>query len=209
MVDDFSGEVRELVIPFTASPSGGDLFVLQKEERRNAYVLLAGYTPGLDADPPSECVALFTVHGVVQSVFGYPNEEAYWHDPRGEIGQRVVEIVGSKWPNEIDSYNERTFGSAFPWAQPTRHFFFGSKDVSAQFLATDVTLDLFSDHPVAASFEQATRLAVRAPPRASGHVGATSPHATRRKSPDHAFVKASEMAPRSDTEVPPPPAQTL
>ena len=131
MVDDFSGEVRELVIPLRRLPPAA---ICSCSRRRNVgtHMCSAGYTPGLDADPPSECVALFTVHGVVQSVFGYPNEEAYWHDPRGEIGQRVVEIVGSKWPNEIDSYNERTFGSAFPWAQPTRHFF-GSKDVSAAF----------------------------------------------------------------------------
>jgi hypothetical protein len=86
-------------MPLTVIPGGG-LFVLQNEESQNAYLLLIGYTPSLDAEARHECVALFTVRKVVQSVFGYPNEEAYWHDPRGEIATRVVEIVGSKWADE-------------------------------------------------------------------------------------------------------------
>lgn len=159
MADYTTGEVRELDIPFTVSPSGGGLYVLQAEERRNAYVILLGYTPSLDADDRRECVALFTVRGVLQSVFGYPNEEAYWHDPRGKIGTRVVEIVGSKWTDEIDSYNERTYGTALPWSQPRRHFFFGSKDASVQFLATDIEIEMFAE-PRGSAFEQARQVAL-------------------------------------------------
>ena len=160
VVDDVNGTVRELDIPFTGEPSGGGLFVLQNEESQNAYVLLIGYTPSLDAEARHECVALFTVRKVVQGVFGYPNEEAYWHDPRGEIATRVVEIVGSKWADEIDSYNERTYGTALPWPQ-TRHFFLGSKDASVQFLASDIAIDLFSEQPMSSAFQQAKQVALK------------------------------------------------
>jgi hypothetical protein len=159
VVDDTNGEVRELDFPFTVSLSGGGLFVLQMEERRNAYAILIGYTPSLEAADRRECVALITVRGVLQSVYGYPNEEAYWHDPRGEIGTRVVEIVGSTWADEIDSYNERTFGTPYPWSRQRRHFFLGSKDASVQFLATDIEIDLFAE-PLGSAFEQARQVAL-------------------------------------------------
>ena len=162
MADDTNGTVQELDFPFTISPSGGGLFVLQKEERSNAYVLLIGYTPSLHAEPRRECVGLFTVRAVIQSVFGYPNEEAYWRDPRGKIGDRVVEIVGSKWTDDIDAYNQRTFGTAYPWSRPwpRRHFFFGSKDESVQFLASDIKIELFTDEPLSSAYERATASAL-------------------------------------------------
>ena len=41
-----------------------------------------------------------------------------------------------------------------------RHFSFGSKDASVQFLAREVEIELFDEHPVASAFEQARQEAL-------------------------------------------------
>jgi hypothetical protein len=33
-------------------------------------------------------IAIVSLVRCIQSVFGYPNDEAYWHDPRGGAGDR-------------------------------------------------------------------------------------------------------------------------
>jgi hypothetical protein len=38
-----------------------------------------------------ECVALITAIAFMQSVFGYPDEEAFRHDPRDQLGIKIVE----------------------------------------------------------------------------------------------------------------------
>ena len=127
------------------------------------YAVLSGYTPSLKASDRRECVGLFTVRGVVQMIYGYPNEEAYWHDPRGDLSHGASEIVGSPWSESINSYNATTFGSSYIEGEPTlfRHFFVGSKDSSAQFLARDLTLDLFEEPTLLAAYRKAVEDALR------------------------------------------------
>jgi hypothetical protein len=70
----------------TPSPSGDGLCLLQEKEVHDVFVLLAGCTPSLDAPDRKQATALVTVVGLIQSVFGYPNEEAFWFDSRGDPG---------------------------------------------------------------------------------------------------------------------------
>jgi hypothetical protein len=159
-----SGTIRQLRFPFTVSPSGGDLAVFGVEERHNAYAVICGYSPSISADDRQECVALITVRGVVQYIVGYPNEEAYWRDPRGDIGHGICEIVGSGWRESIDAYNRASFGTDHglrPPEVPTRHFFIGSKDSSAQFLAQEIDLDVFTGATLGAAYMDARQEALR------------------------------------------------
>ena len=45
-------------------------------------------------------MALITVWGVVQTIFGYPGEEAYWKDPGAQLAL-ICEIVGSNWKDTL------------------------------------------------------------------------------------------------------------
>lgn len=117
------------------------------EERHAAFAVLIGYTPSLNAEDRREVVALVTVSGLVQAVFGYPNEEAVWKDPRGDLAGGIDEIAGSRWAQNINESNRRSFGADYNWraGRPPRHFFVGSKDATAQFLAYDLLVEVFVD----------------------------------------------------------------
>lgn len=143
---DYSrGRVVELDFGFTPAPSGGGLCLYQQEDALNSYAVLHGYTPGaLTAPDRRKAIALITIIGVVQSIFGYPNEEAFWKDPRGGIGHGFFELVDSPWIDEINRYNVATFGTECVSRSAARHFFIGSKDVSAQFLARDLAVEVFT-----------------------------------------------------------------
>ena len=104
-----------------------------------------GYTPrDLKAPQRQKAIALITVSGVMQSIFGYPNEEAFWKDPRGDIGHGFFEVVDSLWIDEINSYNIATVGTECMSRSAARHFFIASKDVSAQFVARDLAVEVFT-----------------------------------------------------------------
>jgi len=127
---------------FCPSPSGGALALYQEEEVHSCWLTLRGY--GQEAGETSaEFWALITIRGVVQTVFGYPNEESYLKDDRGldEVG--IFELVGSAWPAKLQTYNDATFGASKRSFGHLHHFFVGSKDVSVQALAQDLELELF------------------------------------------------------------------
>lgn len=148
MMDYRRGRIVELDFPFTPSPSGGFLSLYQQEEAYNSYVVLHGYTPkDLKAPDRQEAIALITIRGVVQSIFGYPNEEAFWKDPRGHLGHGFFEVADSPWIDEINGYNAATFGTECMSGSAARHFFIGSKDASAQFLARDLAVEVFTGQP--------------------------------------------------------------
>ncbi len=124
---------------------------LFQEEEVHDWYLLYGDSPGLrDGE---EATALLTVVGLSQSVFGYPNEEAFCCDTRGDIGGGIYEVRGSRWLDNVKDYNERTYGSHHAtWKlggkyEDARHFFIGSQDVSAQFLAEGLRVEVFTDRP--------------------------------------------------------------
>lgn len=154
MFDPGIGNIVKLDYEFTFSPSGGGLFHVQQEEAHRCYVVGVGYSPRGGFSSPA--VALITLWGIVQTIFGYPGEDAYWKDPRGSVGS-ICEIVGSNWKDTLKEYNRRVFGPPRPGQMdpdqfleppslpPLRHFFLGSKDVSAQFLARDLLVEVYSD----------------------------------------------------------------
>lgn len=143
---ELSGVIHGMALPFTVSPSGGGLAVFAAEERFTAYAILIGYTPSMKAPEAAECVALVTVRMVAQLIYGHPNEESYCRDPRGGLSHGIYEIEGSGWLDSIDAYNRVSIGTDYSaWNQRKwRHFFVGSKDSSAQFLAESVELETFT-----------------------------------------------------------------
>jgi hypothetical protein len=60
------------------SPSSAGAMLLHSEDG-DCLVILRVFRPADKA----ELMAIVTFDGCMQSVFGYPNDEAYWHDPRG------------------------------------------------------------------------------------------------------------------------------
>jgi hypothetical protein len=127
------------------------------------FVLLHGYTPSLDASNREEATGLVTVMGLSQSLFGYPNAEAFWYDGRGDVGRGFYELEGSRGHSNPLEYNRRTYGSGHPTWQTdgrfaaSRHFCVGSKDVSAKFLVEALRVESVSDRPYGHVREEALR----------------------------------------------------
>jgi hypothetical protein len=147
MLHESAGNFVELDLAFKPSADGGALFLYQREEDSECWLTMIGHLPPVPSSGITEVRALVTVSGVEQSIFGYPNEEAYWQDPRGGLEWGFYELVGSVWSEKLAEYNLRTygptqssFGSSF---EGLRHFFVGSKDASAQFLAREITAEVF------------------------------------------------------------------
>lgn len=121
------------------------MHAVQVEEVHNCYLVMQGYASDAASDRV-ECPALVTGVGFTQLVFGYPNEEASWKDPRRGLDHGFYEIEGSSWSQAIDEYNSRSFGSPYRWSAPKRHYFIGSKDASCQILADDLFVETFQGH---------------------------------------------------------------
>lgn len=133
-------------VGFDVAPSGGGMSLLLQEEQFDALVVLSGYAPAFDSSQRTEACAILTFHGVLQACYGYPNEEAYWRHPGGDLSDGVYELERSTWFDDISTYNERSFGApmAAGWDRTTlHHYFVGSKDDSAQFLARGVEAEVF------------------------------------------------------------------
>ncbi len=96
-------------------------------------------------------------------MFGYPNEEAFWFDSRGDVGHGFYEVQGSSWNSNVLENNKRTYGSRHKdWQMHGKHeaplhFFIGSKDVSAQFLAQGLRVESFTDRPYRLVRDEAMR----------------------------------------------------
>ena len=113
-----------------------------------SYIVIDGYAPDMASPDRIKTSALITGAACVQSVFGYPNEDAFWKDPRGELDHGCFEIEGSQRQANIDDYNRRSFGDCYCWREPPlRHYFVGSKDGSCQVLATNLEVELFPGRP--------------------------------------------------------------
>jgi hypothetical protein len=130
------------VIP---TASGAGALLLHQEEGFDCLVVLNVYRPADKA----HLIAIVTFERWVQSVFGYPNDEAYWHDPRGAAGDRpgygFFEVLSSTWPARLIAYNRHAFPDRTPSHYSTlRHYFIGCHDSSGEFLAQGMRIELTS-----------------------------------------------------------------
>jgi hypothetical protein len=146
------------VIP---APSGAGALLLHAEEGLDCLVVLGVFRPADKA----QLTAIVTFEHCMQSVFGYPNDEAYWHDPRGAAGDRpgygFFEVLDSAWPGRLIAYNRHAFPDRTPSHYAAmRHFFIGCHDASGEFLAKDMRIELTSQ-----GYEHAARDALQ---RAAG-----------------------------------------
>lgn len=139
------------VIP---GPSGAGVVVIHVEEGRDCRVVLRVIRAADKADK----IAIVTLARCVQSVFGYPDDEAYWHDPRGAAdsgspGYGFYEVLSSTWPLRLAAYNRHAFPDRTP-AHLGRHFFIGCHDASGEFLADDLTVEI-TDSDFASALQKA------------------------------------------------------
>jgi hypothetical protein len=141
------------VIP---APSGAGALMLHAEDG-DCLVVLGVFRPTDKAD----LVAIVTFERCLQSVFGYPNDEAYRHDPRGPAGDRpgygFFEILGSTWPGRLIAYNRHAFPDRTPpHYAAKRHYFIGCHDASGEFLADGIRIELTDG-----SYQQAAHEAIQ------------------------------------------------
>jgi hypothetical protein len=128
------------VIP---APSGAGAVAIHAEEGRDCRVVLGV----LRLADKAHKVAIVTLEWCMQSVFGYPNDEAYWHDPRGADGDGpgygFYEVMSSTWPGRLIAYNRHAFPDSTPSHYSSlRHFFIGCHDASGEFLARDLKVEI-------------------------------------------------------------------
>jgi hypothetical protein len=159
MLESLEGTVRELDVDgWRPSPSGGGMVVVQHEEVHHCLVVVSvsARRPGYASLREAVAVAHFS--SPAQTVFGYPNEEAYWRDPRG-IEHGFYEVLDSPWAANLRRYDRATHarwrssgdpGAEQPAEWPSgalRHFFIGSKDASFQALAADIDVTVDETRP--------------------------------------------------------------
>jgi hypothetical protein len=146
VLDDRTGFLVELDFDFCPYHSGAGMRLYQEEGAPNAVVTLYGLAPKDPCAPGRKYAAgLITIVGCVQSVFGYPDENTFCRDPRGEVGRGFFEVIESQWAANLDDYNKRAHGREYfsHMDRAVRHFFVGSKDGSVQFLARDIRFEVF------------------------------------------------------------------
>ena len=105
----------------------------------------------------------------MQSVFGYPNDEAYSHDPRGPAGDRpgygFFEVLDSTWPDRLIDDNRHAFPDSTPSHYAAmRHHFIGCHDASGEFLAQGMKIRLTGGSYEEAAREACERIARLPPP---------------------------------------------
>lgn len=142
------------------APSGAGALLLHAEEGLDCLVVLGVFRP---ADK-TRLTAIVTFERCMQSVFGYPNDEAYGHDPRGAAGDRpgygFFEVEHSAWPGRLTAYNRHAFPDRTPAHYASlRHFFIGSHDASGEFLARSMKIELTSSNYGEAAREALQRAA--------------------------------------------------
>jgi hypothetical protein len=142
------------VIP---APSGAGALLLHTEEGPDCLVVLVVFRPADKA----KLTAIVTFERCEQSVFGYPNDEAYSRDPRGRAGDEpsygFFEVLDSAWPARLAAYNRHAFPATTPSSYAgLRHYFIGCHDGSGEFLADSMKIELTSG-----SYAQAAREALQ------------------------------------------------
>lgn len=129
-----TGPLRELDLGLIPSPSGAGTLVLHGEEEADCLVVFMALNPR----DRTRTSALATFHGCSQSIFGYPNDEAYWGVP--DAGYGFYELLESDWSDRLTEFNRIRFPDSRP-NRGSRHYFMGCHDASGQFLACDVSVE--------------------------------------------------------------------
>jgi hypothetical protein len=134
---------RELTgLGVVPSPSGGGALLLHSEVHGDCYLVTMVMR---EADGGTE-TAVVTLVGCEQSVFGYPNDEAWARDPRGVAGDEpsygFYEVLSSAWPARLAAYNRHAFPDTALERDGLRHYFVACHDASGEFLAHDLRVEL-------------------------------------------------------------------
>lgn len=129
-----TGRLRELELGIIPSPSGAGALVLHGEEEADCVVVFMAFNP----TDRTRMAALATFRDCSQSIFGYPNDEAYWGVPNAGYG--FYEVLDSDWSERLTEFNRLRFPDTMP-DQERRHYFMGCHDASGQFLARDLVVE--------------------------------------------------------------------
>jgi len=124
--------------PVRPSPSGSGEVVLHDGDGLCLVVLLVMH------QDRSTLPAIVTFRHCLQSIFGYPNDEAQWGDPRLRgFGYGFFEIIDSPWTGRLQRYNRQAFPTAHWWPPGNyRHFVMSCHESMGEFLAEDMRIDL-------------------------------------------------------------------
>lgn len=132
-----TGRLRELDQGVIPSPAGAGALVLHGEEEADCVVVFMAFNPR----NRTSTAALATFRGCSQSIFGYPNDEAYWGVP--DAGYGFYEVLDSDWSDRLTEFNRLRFPDTPP-NHERRHYFMGCHDASGQFLAHGLSVDAVS-----------------------------------------------------------------
>ncbi len=123
------------------SPSGSGEILIQACEG-NAFLTFFAISTILNSQGKYDDLgrAVVQIKGLVQSKFGYPNDEAFSGHPlygRGFDGCGVVEVFGGSWVRELIAQNKIPFPNTRDnWK--CRHFIFPFKEHVFECLANDI-----------------------------------------------------------------------
>jgi hypothetical protein len=133
-------QVVVLDLGVVPSPAGSGELLLHSDTADAYLILLANDRAHRRLGP-----VILTFVGCKQSLFGYPNDEAGWGDPRlrGK-GYNVLEILDSPWSGRLDDYNRQAFPDRTV-PRRLRHFVVSCHENLAQFLAEHVRVDVWPD----------------------------------------------------------------
>jgi hypothetical protein len=144
-----TGRLRKLDLGIIPSPAGAGALVLHAEEEADCIVVFMAFNPR-DRTRPA---ALATFRDCSQSIFGYPNDEAYGGVP--DAGYGFYEVLDSDWPDRLTEFNRLRFPDTTP-DHESRHYFMGCHDASGQFLAHSLSVEA-----VRGGFDAALKEALR------------------------------------------------
>jgi hypothetical protein len=139
---DQAGDIRpdqvvDLDLDFRPAPSGSGELLFHGDASDAVMVLLV-----VDRQYKRVGPAIVTFVRCSQSVFGYPNDEARWGDPRlQDHGYGFHEVRGSPWASRLQTYNRQAFPDMQWSPSGKRHFVVTCHENTAQFLADDIRIE--------------------------------------------------------------------
>jgi hypothetical protein len=139
---------RRIDVGCQPSPSGAGEILIQACEG-DAFLTFFAMSTVLNAHGKYDDLGRAVVHikGLIQSKFGYPNDEAFPGHPlsgRGFDGCGIFEVVGGSWMRELVAQNKVAFpNTGDSWE--CRHFIFPFKEHVFECLARDIEVTYTRD----------------------------------------------------------------